>query len=256
VHLQHKLAEESVYRECARKLVLVVNERSLDYASLTEFTHKIEWVFLMSASNVVQEVDFRPRSDTRDRLLAAAVELFGSRGFDSVSMKDLAAEVGIKAPAMYNHFKSKEELLAEAVSYALGAFNEDFAKADDVGIPPLDRLHRLVSQHILYQINNSRIAKANDRLLASDVLNRLHPSIRRKVRDLLRANLDRLTDIVEATKSPVAKTRTDARLTALAIMTMCDNVLDWHRPNGAYSPEKISRHFCSLVTNMLQEPSL
>lgn len=195
------------------------------------------------------------RSDTRERLLGAAIELFGSRGFDATSMKDIANEVGIKAPAVYNHYKSKEELLAEAVAEALGAFNDAIAAADSPNATPLDRLQSIVTAHIMYQINHSRIAQANDRLLESGILSKLDPSVRHRVKGMMREHLDRLTSIIEAIPSPATSSTPEARLTALAVITMCDNVLNWYRPSGTYTPEKICKHFYRLVKSMLLGPT-
>lgn len=191
------------------------------------------------------------RSDTRERLLGAAIELFGSKGFDATSMKDIANEVGIKAPAVYNHYKSKEELLAGAVTEALSAFNDAIAAADLPMASPLERLQSIITAHIMYQINHSRIAQANDRLLESGILSKLDSSIRHKVKGMMREHLDRLTMIIEAIPSPATSSKPEARLTALAVITMCDNVLNWYRPSGPYTPEKICRHFYRLVQTML-----
>lgn len=191
------------------------------------------------------------RSDTRERLLEAAIELFGSRGFEATSMRDIASEVGIKAPAVYNHYRSKEELLAEAIKQALGAFNEAFVTADIPSASPIERLENAITIHITYQINHSRIAQANDRLLVSGVLNHLDPSVRHHVKGMMRQHLDRLTNIVESIRSPATTSHQEARLTALAIITMCDNVLNWYRPSGPYTPEKICKHFFMLAQNML-----
>lgn len=47
---------------------------------------------------------------TKDLILHTALRLFSKRGYDGVSMRDLAAEVGIKAASIYNHFSSKEDI--------------------------------------------------------------------------------------------------------------------------------------------------
>lgn len=57
-------------------------------------------------------------NSTKERALSAALELFGSRGYDAVSMNDIAAAVGIRAPSLYKHFQSKEALFAEAAPAA------------------------------------------------------------------------------------------------------------------------------------------
>lgn len=55
---------------------------------------------------------------TKERALSAALELFGSKGYDAVSMNDIAAAVGIRAPSLYKHFQSKEALFTAAAPAA------------------------------------------------------------------------------------------------------------------------------------------
>ncbi|MBN9104147.1 MAG: TetR/AcrR family transcriptional regulator [Propionibacteriaceae bacterium] len=49
----------------------------------------------------------------RDRILDAATAQFVRRGYDGVSMADIAAELNITKPALYYHFAGKADLLAE-----------------------------------------------------------------------------------------------------------------------------------------------
>jgi AcrR family transcriptional regulator len=48
---------------------------------------------------------------TKDRIMDAAIVLFSDRGYDNVSMRDIASKVGIKAASIYNHFPSKRDIL-------------------------------------------------------------------------------------------------------------------------------------------------
>lgn len=43
-------------------------------------------------------------------ILVAALDLFATRGVDGVSIRDIAAEAGFTNPAMFRHFKTKEDL--------------------------------------------------------------------------------------------------------------------------------------------------
>lgn len=56
----------------------------------------------------------RPRN-RRALILAAASELFSSRGYSQVAMGDIAEAVGMGASALYRHFSGKQELLAEVI---------------------------------------------------------------------------------------------------------------------------------------------
>ena len=50
------------------------------------------------------------KEDTKQRILDEALRLFSQSGFDSVSVERIASAVGIKAPSLYKHFKSKRDI--------------------------------------------------------------------------------------------------------------------------------------------------
>jgi AcrR family transcriptional regulator len=52
---------------------------------------------------------------SRDRVVDTSLRLFADNGYSAVSMRDLAAVLGIQAPSIYSHFKSKDALLAAVV---------------------------------------------------------------------------------------------------------------------------------------------
>ncbi len=57
------------------------------------------------------------RRDTKERVFAAALDLFAHKGMEAVSIRDIAARVGISAAAFYNHFRSKDALLKAVYDY-------------------------------------------------------------------------------------------------------------------------------------------
>ena len=58
----------------------------------------------------------RAKAERRTEILGAAARLMARRGFHAVRLDDIGAEVGISGPAMYRHFASKEDVLAEMLS--------------------------------------------------------------------------------------------------------------------------------------------
>ncbi|MGW5754350.1 TetR/AcrR family transcriptional regulator [Nocardia rhamnosiphila] len=58
----------------------------------------------------------RPRSsETRERIHAAALELFAARGIQETSLRQIAEKLGLTKPALYYHFSSREDLLRSLV---------------------------------------------------------------------------------------------------------------------------------------------
>src|SRR6478735_4629109 len=57
---------------------------------------------------------------TRERVLRAALELADTRGFEDLTMRKLAKELGVEAMSLYNHVRNKEDLLAGLVDIVFG----------------------------------------------------------------------------------------------------------------------------------------
>jgi AcrR family transcriptional regulator len=55
--------------------------------------------------------------ETRLRIIRAAVELFGQKGFDRVSTRDIAARAGVNAPVLQYYFEGKEGLYVACIEY-------------------------------------------------------------------------------------------------------------------------------------------
>ena len=60
-------------------------------------------------------------NDTKERILAAALDMFSQKGYDGTNIRELTASLGLVKSAMYRHFASKEEiwnaLLDEMIAY-------------------------------------------------------------------------------------------------------------------------------------------
>ena len=55
------------------------------------------------------------RINTREIILKNALSLFAKKGYDAVSVAQIADETGIKAPSLYKHFKSKEDIFKSII---------------------------------------------------------------------------------------------------------------------------------------------
>ena len=60
----------------------------------------------------------RSKEQTRERILDAAYGLFWRQGFLRVSIDDIAARAGITKRALYQHFRSKDDLMAAALAHS------------------------------------------------------------------------------------------------------------------------------------------
>lgn len=77
----------------------------------------------------------------RKKILAAAVELYLQDGLDGFSMRKLAKQIGVTAPALYRHYDGKEHLLADVMREAHRAFISYLYQAIEAPTP-LERFVR------------------------------------------------------------------------------------------------------------------
>jgi len=71
-------------------------------------------------------------SKTKDKILTAAIMLFSARGYDLITMRDIASEVGIRAASIYNHFPSKKHILSSMYEYYAYHLSVIFPKTEDL----------------------------------------------------------------------------------------------------------------------------
>jgi TetR/AcrR family transcriptional regulator len=94
----------------------------------------------------------RPSADlTRDRILAAALDLFSERSFEGATTREIAARAGVTQPLLNYHFRSKEELWHSAVDGLFVELNEALASRL-AGLRGVDELStaKLVVREFIY----------------------------------------------------------------------------------------------------------
>src|SRR5687768_8261005 len=94
-----------------------------------------------------------PRRDptvisTRDAVFQAAATLFSARGFDGVSVDDIAAGAGVNKAMIYYHFTDKLTLYRAVVADMLGAVGERVTSIADAAVAPGDKLSQFIENFV------------------------------------------------------------------------------------------------------------
>ncbi|BCA78262.1 TetR/AcrR family transcriptional regulator [bacterium] len=80
------------------------------------------------------------KNETRGNILTASVRLFARYGYDGVSMRQLAAEVGVQPAALYYYFPDKQKLYLAVMEFALRDGTTEATAMLHEAKPPLVRL--------------------------------------------------------------------------------------------------------------------
>src|SRR5437868_7128596 len=92
----------------------------------------------------------RKRLDTRDDISEAATRLFYERGFDHVTVDEIAEAADVGRMTVFNHFPRKEDMFFDRVEEAREILCEAVRQRDP-GVAPVEALHRLVHRLLAEQ---------------------------------------------------------------------------------------------------------
>jgi AcrR family transcriptional regulator len=82
-------------------------------------------------TSAVTAPEYGGEMTTKERIFEVALDLFAQRGFDAVSMREIAEAVGIKKASLYSHFASKDDLLEQIFNYPMMALENIGPKGRD-----------------------------------------------------------------------------------------------------------------------------
>ena len=64
--------------------------------------------------------------DTKEKILEVSLALFAQKGFDGVSVREIAKEVGVRESALYKHYKNKEDILDKIVEEMISSIRNGY----------------------------------------------------------------------------------------------------------------------------------
>lgn len=178
---------------------------------------------------------------TGPRVREAALTLFARYGFAAVSMRQIAAEVGVQAGALYLYTKDKQSLLFDLMRGhmdGLLAAWEDEPK----GAGALAQLEAFSRFHIRYHLDRPDAV-----FIAYMELRNLTPDNFAAIEALRRQYEGKLEAILKAGQDEGVIDPRDIRLTAMALIAMLTGVSSWYREDGRLSRDAVTDIYWDMV---------
>lgn len=169
----------------------------------------------------------RPGHDL-DAVLAAAVRLFNTRGYDATSMSDLAEALGITKSTLYHHVSGKEQLLAMAVDRAVDGLFEVAAQVQDLQGPATVRLQELIRSSVLVLAERLEFVTLLLRVRGNTQVEQ-HALARRREFDAL------VTELVKQAQAEGGiRDGVDPATAARLLFGMVNSLVEWYRPERGH----------------------
>ncbi|MGJ4889858.1 TetR/AcrR family transcriptional regulator [Bradyrhizobium sp. HKCCYLRH3099] len=171
---------------------------------------------------------------TMEAIRKAGLRLIFEHGYEAMSLRQLAAEVGIQPGSLYNHISTKQELLSQLIQDHINDLLSklELALRDKQGA--VERLRAFVAFHVSYHMTRKR-----EVFIANSELRSLEPRNYEAVVALRGAYERRLADILSDGVSEGVFDVVDIQVATFAIIALLTGLCSWYRPGGRLTRDAI-----------------
>ena len=194
--------------------------------------------------------------DTRERILAAALELFSRNGYSGTNIRELTASLGLVKSSMYRHFESKEAIWNALLDEMIAYYAEHFGSAEHLPPVPesLEELTQMTMRMADFTIHDEKIVMTRKVLAIEQFRDERAKALASK--HFLTGLTDMFTHVFSAMMDRGLLRRDDPHMLAFAytapisaLIHLCDREPD-KTEEATAQIEAFSRHFIEIYGGM------
>ena len=178
----------------------------------------------------------------KEVILKASAALFREKGYKAASMRDLAVKVGVEAASLYNHIRSKAELLHDICFDVANIFVENISDVEASNATPIKKIETLLRFHIQQMTDNFEevyVADREWRYLTEPYLSN-YQNQRRSYRR-------RFAAIIEDGIKAGEINKIDASTAVLILLHAVSGIESWHRSKQKISGEELAENMLTIL---------
>ncbi len=184
----------------------------------------------------------------KDVILKAAAALFRERGFKAASMRDLAEKVGVEAASLYNHIRSKTELLHDICFDVANIYWEHMNQIESANTHAIGKIEMLLRFHISQMLNNFEEVYVGDR-----EWRHLTDPYLSNYQNQRRSYRKRFAAIIEKGIQQNEIKQIDAPTAVLIMLHAVSGIESWHRSKQKISGESLEANMITIMIEGLRK---
>ena len=184
-------------------------------------------------------------------IIDAATELIGEKGIQNLTTKKLAAKIGFSEPALYRHFKGKNEILASLLQFYAEMLGNGLEEINRMDISSLDKIQEIIK----FQFNNFIKSPAIIMVIFAETSFQNESNLSKSV-SLILAKKRQLVSLMVATGQKMNEIRDDIsadQLTTTIMGTMRFTVLRWRLSGFSFDLLEEGVTLCNTMNSLLKK---
>lgn len=185
-------------------------------------------------------------SSRKEIIVEKAANLFKEKGYKAASMRDLAEVVGVEAASLYNHIKSKSELLHVICLDVANRFTNMIDEVEAEDMPVIEKIDKLLRFHIREMLNNYEDVIVSDR-----EWKHLSDPYLSNFRHQRRTYRKRFAGIIEEGIKKKEIKKIDAATAVLIMLHAISGIESFHRSKQKISSKDLEENMVTILLNGL-----
>lgn len=182
----------------------------------------------------------------KEVIVSKAATLFREKGFKAASMRDLAEAVGVEAASLYNHIKSKTEILHELCFSVANRFLHKIDEVEAEQTSSVDKIEKLLRFHINEMIHHYEEVYVSDR-----EWKHLSDPYLSNFQNQRRIYRKRFAAIIETGIATHQVKKIDAATAVLIMLHAISGIESWHRSTQKITAEELEENMISILVGGL-----
>lgn len=187
-------------------------------------------------------------SPRKEVIISMASQLFREKGYNATSMRDLAEKVGVEAASLYNHIRSKSEILQEICFKVANHFmaHMDMIMASDM--TAIKKMEAILRFHIRQMVTNYEEVFVSDR-----EWKHLSDPYLSNFQNQRRVYRQRIASIIEDGIRKGEIKAIDAPTAVLILLHAVSGIESWHRSRQKISGEDLEENMVTILIEGLKK---
>lgn len=190
----------------------------------------------------------RKKASKKELILLKAAAMFREKGFAATSMRDLAETVGIEAASLYNHIRSKNEMLEAICFDVANRFNSNLDNLEAASGKSITKVETLLRFHIQQIIGNYEEVYVSDR-----EWRHLDEPYLSNFQNQRRIYRKRFAAIIEDGINKKEIKKIDAPTAVLILLHAVSGIESWHRSKARITAGELEDNMIMIMIDGLRK---
>jgi AcrR family transcriptional regulator len=180
----------------------------------------------------------------KGHIISEASKLFRERGFAGTTMRDLAEKLGIEAASIYNHIRSKDEILEDICFEMAQKYIVQLNETEAQTISVTEKIESVIAFHIQLIIEDANLVS-----VVNNEWKCLNPEKIREFKTLRNEYEKQLAELIDKGMKQGFLKKMNVSIALFTILSSLRWVELWYKPNRSVTKEDLAKDISAILMN-------